>query len=129
MTAEEREYVLHRIRQSQESMRVAEVCLTEGLTMTAVNRIYYGCFYLVSALLLCEGLASSKHSGVRSLFDQHWVKTGRLPSEFSRFYRKMLKRRHSGDYIDLASFDLDEVRTWYEEARNFESCLNEQIGR
>lgn len=97
--------------------------------MTAVNRIYYGCFYLVSALLLCEGHASSKHSGVRALFDRHWIKTGRLPTETSRFYRQMLKRRHSGNYIDLVSFDLDEVRAWYEEAQNFVSCLNEQIDR
>src|SRR3972149_10242075 len=45
----------------------------------AVNRAYYAMFHAVTALLLSEGMAFSRHSGVISAFDQHWLKTGRFP--------------------------------------------------
>jgi len=40
----------------------------------------------VSGLLLAEGLSSSKHSGVRALFDLHWIAQGRLPKSMGQFY-------------------------------------------
>jgi hypothetical protein len=39
----------------------------------------YACFYAISALLVRDGLSSSKHAGVRSLFNRQYVKTGKIP--------------------------------------------------
>jgi len=56
---------------------VREPLLKEGEEWNpCVNRLYYACFYAVSALLIQQGLSSSKHTGVRSLFNRHYVKTG-----------------------------------------------------
>jgi len=35
---------------------------------SCVNRLYYSCFYAVTALLAHDELSSPKHTGVRSLF-------------------------------------------------------------
>jgi len=84
-----------------------------------VTRIYYACFYAVSALLLTESQSSPKHSGVRSLFDQSWIATGRLPKDMGRFYRRLFDARQRGDYDDLATFDPAEVRSWIDTAAGF----------
>ena len=103
------EYIRYRIGQSKEALEVARLSLEYGYPRSAVNRIYYACFYVVSALLLTEGLHSAKHAGVRSLFDQHWIKPGRLPVKMSHFYRDLFKYRQQGDYQHLIDFSQEEI--------------------
>jgi uncharacterized protein (UPF0332 family) len=75
--------------------------------------------------LLTEGYSSPKHSGVRALFDQHWIAPGRLPKDMGRLDRRLFDARQKGDYADLVSFDPTEVRSWVDEVGAFV----EQIGR
>ncbi len=83
----------------------------------------------MSALLLTEGQSSPKHSGVRSLFDQLWIATGRLPKDQGRFYRRLFDSRQKSDYDDLVSFDPAEVLSWLEEAAEFVVRISEAIDR
>ena len=85
----------------------------------SVNRIYYACFYAVTALLLSEGYSSSKHRGVLSLFDVHWMKIERLPTKMGRVYHVMFARRLVGDYSIPAAFSREEVGAWLAEATKF----------
>jgi uncharacterized protein (UPF0332 family) len=71
MKSEEIDLVRHRVTRAEETLEDARLVLEQGHLHSAVNRLYYACFYIVSALLFTEGLSSSKHSGVRSLFDRH----------------------------------------------------------
>ena len=71
MTPEERELVWYRLGRAEETLQEARGMLDSGHTNTAVNRMYYACFYAVTALLLIEGLHSAKHSRVRSLLTTH----------------------------------------------------------
>ena len=78
---------------------------------SATNRLYYACFYATSALLLTKGLESSKHSGVRSLFNQHFVKTGVVQKELGDIFQMMFSRRQDGDYDDSKQVsDADVLR-------------------
>jgi len=88
-----------------------------------VNRLYYACFYAVSALLLAEGKSSSKHSGIRALFNKEWVKTGRVSSEYGRFYRRLYDSRQKGDYGDFVQFEDADVTSWLQEAREFVAAV------
>ena len=112
-------YIRYRLERSREGLAEARVLLDAGHLHTAVSRLYYACFYAVSALLLTEGRRVSKHSGVRSLFDRLWVKTGRVPVERARFYRRLFDHRQEADYADLASFERETVQGWLEEADAF----------
>jgi uncharacterized protein (UPF0332 family) len=82
-------------------------------------------FNAVSALLLTEGLASAKHSGVMSLFNQHWIKPERLPTQLGAFYNQLFERRQAGDYREMVSFDRDDVLKWLNESE----CFIESIAR
>jgi hypothetical protein len=104
---------------AREALDEANLLLANAHVHTAVNRIYYACFYAVSALLLTEGQSSSRHSGVRALFDRLWIGPERLPREMGRFYRHLFDVRQRGDYTDLVTFDPAEARAWRDEAAVF----------
>jgi len=98
MTEVSSEYIRYRLERAAGAIRVAGAALQLGEYDDAVNRLYYACYHAVTALLHAEGLSSSKHGDAMALVDRHWVKTGRLPREFSRFFRRMFDRRQEADY-------------------------------
>ncbi|MCL5102866.1 MAG: HEPN domain-containing protein [Armatimonadetes bacterium] len=119
MKPEEAEYVKRRLMRAEETLEDAEMLTNGGRLNGAVNRLYYACFHAVSALLYTEGYTSSKHSGVRSLFDLHWMKDARLPAELGMFYRVLFKSRQESDYGDFARFELAAIEEWLKEAKKF----------
>jgi len=52
MTPEQGQLVRYRFARAMESLDEARLLLANGHIRTAVTRIYYACFYAVSALLL-----------------------------------------------------------------------------
>ena len=111
--------VMYRLERARESLEEANILLERGHGNAFVNRLYYACFYAVSALLLTRGLSSAKHSSIRSLFHQNFVKPGKVDPELGHLYDKLFDNRQKGDYADLVRFDPNEVRDWYDEAREF----------
>ena len=75
----------------------------------AANRIYYACFYAVTALLLMKNLSSHKHSGVMALFNQHFVRTGFIPKHLGQFYSEVFDRRIESDYADGIDIDPQDM--------------------
>ena len=71
MTPERRALLQYRLARARETLDEARLLLDGGHANACVNRLYYACFYAVSALLLTEGQTSAKHRGVRALFDRH----------------------------------------------------------
>lgn len=123
MTPEQTDLIRYRLARAQEAMDEARLLLGSGHCNACVNRLYYACFYTVSAVLLPEGYASAKHSGVRALFERHFVKTGRVTVALGRTYRRLFTRRQRGDYDDFVRFKEEEVRTWLKDAEEFVSAL------
>jgi len=128
MKKEIRTLVLYRLNRADESLEEALILLERGHTNTFVNRLYYACFYAITALLLSKGLSSSKHSGVRALFHQKFVKNGLINREMGKFYDKLFDTRQKGDYTDLVYFDKKEVGSWFDEAKKFISSVKDIIG-
>jgi len=127
MKPEQVELVRYRIARAKESLEEARLLFDSGHLHTAANRIYYACFYAVSALLFTDGLSSAKHSGVRTLFDQHWIKTGRLPKHLGRSYRRFYEMRQKGDYADLVAFEANEVERHLEGAAAFVNAIAAKV--
>lgn len=111
MNSRDAEYIRYRIERAREALRVASRALEDGNLHEAVSRLYYVCFHAVSALLLTEGKTAVKHRGVWTLFDQHWINTGRLPKTMGRLYHRFFKNRQDADYGDMVVFERNEVET------------------
>ena len=80
-----------------------------GFYNTAVNRLYYACYYAVIALLAKNNIPAQTHAGVKQMLGLHFVSTKKLDAEFARFYAQMFNNRISGDYDDFITFDRDMV--------------------
>ena len=123
MKEETRTLILYRLERAKESLDEANILMERGHANTFVSRLYYACFYAVSALLLTKGLSSAKHSGVRGLFHQNFVKEGIISKELGQLYDRLFDNRQKGDYADMVRFDLNIVRNWYDEAKEFVKTL------
>ena len=114
-----KEVINYWIEKSIESLNAAKDELKAGRLSFSVNRIYYSCFYIVNALLLQRGLKFRKHSGVRSAFHKHIVKTGLVEPEEGMFYDELFEARQRGDYIELVQFEKRQVTKWLEMSNKF----------
>lgn len=121
------ELVNFRIERAKDTLRDAKVMFEKASLFSTVNRIYYSIFYGVIALLLTKGLSSSKHSGVRSIFNREFVKKGLVGKEFGEFYNKMFEFRQKGDYGDFAEFEKERVASWLKKAEEFIFAIDEII--
>lgn len=119
MKAEQIDLIYYRLDRAHESLVEARLLLNENHANTCVNRLYYACFYAVTALLLTQGKASARHSGVRAMFDSDWVKTGMVPVEMGRFYRRLFDSRQESDYGDFVRFDVATAEAWLGQATEF----------
>ena len=109
----------YRLQRAYESLEDARILAEASRWNTCVNRLYYACFYAVSALLIQDGLSSSKHTGVRSFFNRHYVKSGRVTKEMAQIYNDLFERRQESDYLDFIHFEESEVRPLIPRAEAF----------
>ena len=55
-------------------------------------------FHAVCALLINDGHEVGTHKGTRIMLGQHYIKTGKLPLQYSQLYNQMETIRENGDY-------------------------------
>ena len=101
------EYSTYRINRAKETLN--EVLIENKLWNTSINRMYYACFYAVSALLVKNGIEASTHKGVRQQFGQAFVKKGMVSRELAKHYTDMFEKRSKGDYNDFFDYEEDTV--------------------
>lgn len=116
MTEWSKDLVLYRMTRADETLEDAFILARAERWNACLNRLYYACFYADSSLLVRDGLSSSKHAGVRSLFNRQYVKPGKIPKDLARIYNDLFERRQEGDYIDFVSFQKSEVLPWISQA-------------
>lgn len=115
--------VRHRLQRAFEALEEACVLQEAGHFNAAVSRLYYACFYAISALLLTEGQAFAKHTSVLATLDRNWIKPGKVPVQVGRFTRKMFERRQQSDYGDLVKFDETDIERWAVQAQETVDAL------
>ena len=124
MTDEEKTLISYRMGRAHEAIDEAKTLFDAGHVNSYVNRLYYACFYAVSALLLTKNLSTSKHGYLRSLMHRELVKTGLIPKELGGHFDLLFDSRMKGDYVDFARFEADEVVDWLEETQKFISHVD-----
>jgi uncharacterized protein (UPF0332 family) len=101
LTNEERKaLVTNKVRRSRETWEETKGIIENKYWYAAANRMYYACYYMVSALLLKYGQSAHTHSGIIGLFGQNFIKTGLVSSELGKFYSQLFELRQTGDYDD-----------------------------
>jgi uncharacterized protein (UPF0332 family) len=96
--SDHREEIVSNLERANTDLQVAGELLDKGYYDVSASRAYYAAFYAASALLLSEGIDTSKHSGVIALIHQHFVKRGQLGREQGRNLNWLFELRSVGDY-------------------------------
>jgi uncharacterized protein (UPF0332 family) len=113
------DYSKYRIERAKETIREIQDHIDNKYWNTAINRMYYACFYAVSALMTVNSIDISSHSGVRQKFGELFAKTGKIDRDLAKHFTELSEKRHKGDYNDFYDFDEETVLRLYPVSQRF----------
>jgi len=121
------ELINYRIDQARNTIMEVEFQVEHGFLGIAVNRIYYGMFYILLALAMKKGYKTSKHQQLLGWFNKEFVKTGKVSRKAGRIVNQAFEDRADSDYGLFIEFTKEEVIEKMEDMRLFISELAEFI--
>lgn len=128
MTDEQRnDIVNYRIENAVNTLQEVLNHSESGYYNTAVNRLYYACYYAATALLVANCIETKSHDGVRQMLEKEFILTGKIPVELGRFCSVAFCKRSAGDYEDFITHTRDTVMELYPQAENFVECVKELL--
>jgi len=122
-----RELAQHRLQKGYEALEAAQVLFQAKKYGHCVSRCYYAMFHAARALLATVRLDSRKHSGVISLFNQHFVKTGIVPKDSARVLLDAQEIRESSDYEDYYQATPEDAERLLLQAEQFLKVVEDTL--
>ncbi len=125
----QKELAQYRVRQAEESLDEARYLLAGSKSArSVVNRAYYAMFYAVLALLVYEEFSSSKHSGVLSYFNRHFIKGGVFDKSLGLWLGKAFELRQRVDYRERAEPAQEQATQVLDQAERFVKTVTAHLG-
>jgi uncharacterized protein (UPF0332 family) len=93
----------------------------------AVNRIYYGMFYMLLALGLKHEFESSKHAQLIGWFNKTFIKEKLIDRKYGAMLREAFEFRQQGDYSTFVEFSLEDIQNKFEGLQAFIQTLEQII--
>lgn len=109
MTYSKNELVNYRILRAKEAYKDGLLLVNERRWNAAANWLYYACFYVVSAYLVAKGIKATTHSGLKSAFNQHLIKSGKIDFSEGLLFNKLFSIRQQIDYEDFIDITEQEL--------------------
>lgn len=117
----------YRYQRALETLEEVPFLKQQGYYNTAINRLYYACYYAAVALLIKHEINPSTHAGVKQMIGMHFVATGRLSREVGRSFSLLFERRHSSDYDDFAYSSAEEIDELLPKAKAFIDAIDKLL--
>jgi uncharacterized protein (UPF0332 family) len=113
MTGTKRDLVKYRLSRARDTFEDARILADKKRWNSTINRLYYACYYAVTALLLNTDLSATTHNGVKSLFSEKYIKTGIISKDLGKIYSQLFTWRQKGDYDDFFDFSEEKVLPYF----------------
>jgi len=124
------DYINYRINTAKETLNAAHCLATDGHWNSVINRLYYVCYYAISALLYKYDINARSHSGLKHQFTLNFIKTGLIDKKLARVYVELFDYRQEGDYADFVDFDENKTLPLFnpveELLQRIENLINEK---
>ncbi len=127
MSGYKSDYIAYRSKKAWEALHDAKLLDANYGWNACINRLYYACYYSVSALLLKNDLPAQTHNGVKTQFNQHFIKTGMIAKELGKLYTDLMDARHKGDYGDMFDFTRETVEPLLKPVEEFVETITDLI--
>ena len=121
------DYVAYRLEKADETLQVAALLIENEMWNSAINRLYYACFYAVTALLVHIDVQAKSHSGVRTMFFAEFFKTKKFDKELGILYADLFDWREKGDYGDFFDFQGKTVQPLLMKCTKFIQRIKNEI--
>lgn len=118
-TEEKKILIEHRISKAIDAIDDVEFLIDNKKYHLAVNRIYYGMFYILSALSLKYDFSTSKHQQLIGWFNKEFVATGKIDHKYGKIIHNAYSNRSTCDYDDFAEFEEESVKNSFKELKDF----------
>lgn len=121
------EVIEYRIKRANESLLEAEKLFENDFLSATVNRLYYSCFYIITALLIKNNIEVKSHAGVRQMFGMHFILTEIILKSQGKFYSNLFEYRQDNDYKDFIIPDKELIADLLYQTRLFLSDIMDAI--
>ncbi len=119
--------IQYRNEQANSSIETVQLLITNKKYNSAINRIYYGMFYMLLAIAVEEDFETSKHQQLIGWFNKTFIKEGRLPKRFGKMVSQTFKSRQVSDYEAFVIFEKEEVLQLFTDIKEFIFSLEDYI--
>ena len=118
LTDEERKSVVQfRMEKARNTFSEISLLTNNNLWQTAANRLYYACYYAVTALLIQNGIESKTHQGVINQLGLHFVRTEKISQKDGKLFKDLFELRQDGDYTDWMTITENDIMPLIEPAK------------
>lgn len=115
------------VSKGERGLRSAKRLLEEGDYDFCVSRAYYAMFHLTEAVLQTKNISTSKHSGLLTLFYEHFIKTGLFDKALHQDLHHTLELRHQGDYWSDSGINQEMAQETLSKAENYVHRLRDYL--
>ena len=119
--------IQYRIEQANSSIDTVQLLITHEKYNAAINRMYYGMFYMLLAVAVKEGFETSKHQQLIGWFNKTFIKEDRLPKRFGKMVSQTFKSRQVSDYEAFVVFEKEEVSKLFTDMKDFIFAMEEYL--
>ena len=91
----------YRLKQAEDTLKIAEYSLKEHIYKDAVNRSYYVAFYATKAVLALGTVDFRRHKDVMAYFNNEYVAAGIFPKALGKKLGALQRLREKSDYDDF----------------------------
>ena len=91
----------YRFEKAKETLKNAQTLYHDRGFNASINRSYYAMFSAIRSLLALIEKDSASHSGVISMFNRYFVKTGLFDKKWSKIIQIAFEIRQDSDYKDF----------------------------
>ncbi len=109
--------VKYNIEKGKQAIEDVRFLIDSNKLYLAANRIYYGIFYMLSALALKNNFSTKNHGQLIGWFNKNFVKTSRIDRKYSNILRLSFELRSDADYDVLKIFNKEEIQQSYSEMK------------
>jgi uncharacterized protein (UPF0332 family) len=109
----------YRLLQAKDTIELAIFLKDSGKLVVAVNRIYYGMYYALTALALKHKFETSKHGQLIGWYNKEFVSKDLTDKKHGMILRNAFQNRTKGDYDAFINFTVTEVDLLLEDMKLF----------
>ena len=117
------------LEKAHESLQSARNEYRDGHLSFAMNRIYYACFYALTAVFKDKDKMFKKHKGLRSALHRDLIRNGNIEDRWGKFFDDVFEARQRGDYTPMVTFEPDQLDEFLQQAEQFLKEMEKLINR